>query len=252
MSLKRYPWQNFPPLIIHADESDVKKHPSYPAAKAGNPASAFDLVSQMVSERCLTQLSQLYSAQNPVLVSAHAVETSGVNAIPQAMAEYLGSKLHWLVESSIVQSNVVAHTGADGFSRLARQAEFDGSVSKHACYVLVDDFVGQGGTLANLRGFLLHNSAQVIGGTVLTGKLYSAMLSSDEQQINHLREKHGTELESWWFSHFGFGYDCLTRSEARYLLNTPAAERIRNKIAQAIETGNFPTRGKMSPGGMNA
>lgn len=60
------------------------------------------------------------------------------------------------------------------------------------------------------------------------------MLSSDEQQINHLREKHGTELESWWFSHFGFGYDCLTRSEARYLLNTPAAERIRNKIAQAI------------------
>jgi hypothetical protein len=77
MSAKRYPWQNFPPLIIHADESDVKKHPSYPAAKAGEPESAFDLVSQMVSDECLTQLCQLYSAQNPVLVSAHAVETSG-------------------------------------------------------------------------------------------------------------------------------------------------------------------------------
>ena len=97
MSAKRYPWKNFPPLIIHADESDVKKHPSYPTAKAGEPESAFDLVSQMVSDECLTQLCQLYSAQNPVLVSAHAVETSGVNAIPQAMAEYLGSKLHWLV-----------------------------------------------------------------------------------------------------------------------------------------------------------
>jgi hypothetical protein len=50
MSAKRYPWQNFPPLIIHADESDVKKHPSYPAAKAGEPESAFVLVSQMVSD----------------------------------------------------------------------------------------------------------------------------------------------------------------------------------------------------------
>jgi pentatricopeptide repeat protein len=90
MSAKRYPWQNFPPLIIHADESDVKNHPSYAAAKSGEPESAFALVSQMVSDGCLTQLYQLYSAQQPVLVSAHAVETSGVNAIPQAMAEYQG------------------------------------------------------------------------------------------------------------------------------------------------------------------
>jgi adenine/guanine phosphoribosyltransferase-like PRPP-binding protein len=251
MSVYRYPWKKFPPLIIHAEESDVKKHPAYPAAKAGDPASAFNLVSQMISDICLSQLCQLFSEKNPVLVSAHAVETSGVNAIPQAMAEYLGKKLRWPVESSIVQTNVVGHTGADGFSRLARQAEFDGRVSKNAWYILVDDFIGQGGTLANLRGFLLHNRAQVIGGTVLTGKPYSANLSSDEQQIIHLREKHGTELESWWSNHFGFGYDCLTRSEARYLLNTPAAQRIRNKIAQASETGNFPTRGKVSPGELN-
>lgn len=73
----------------------------------------------------------------------------------------MGSKLHWLVESSIVQTNVVAHTGANGFSRLARQAEFDGSVSKHACYVLVDDFVGQGGrsrTYADFCSTTAHKS----------------------------------------------------------------------------------------------
>lgn len=251
MTVKRYPWHHFPPLIIHSDESAVKKHPSYAEAKAGDPTSAFALVHNFVSAPALAQLSQRYSTHKPVLVSAHAVESSGVNAIPQSMAEYLGKTLHWPVESSIVQTNVVGHTGADGFSRLARQAEFDGSVSKNACYVLVDDFIGQGGTLANLRGFLIHNGANVVGGTVLTGKHYSAILSSNEEQINHLREKHGPELESWWVNHFGFGYDCLTCSEARYLLNTPTAERIRNKIAQAIETGNFPTRGKMPPGGLN-
>lgn len=117
--------------------------------------------------------------------------------------------------------------------------------------MLVDDFIGQGGTLANPRGFLINNGAQVIGGTVLTGKAYSAILSSNEHQIIQLREKHGPELESWCSKHFGFGYDCLTCSEARYLLNTPTAERIRDKIAKAIETGNLPSRGKMPPDGLN-
>jgi len=251
MTVKRYPWHGFPSLIIHADERDVKTNPSYTAAKAGDPKSAFDLVRKMVSEKCLTQLYELYSDQYPILVSAHAVESSGVNAIPQAMAEYLGTRLRWPVESSIVQTNVVAHTGADGFSRLARQAEFDGAVSEDSCYILVDDFIGQGGTLANLRGFLLHCRARVIAGTVLTGKSYSAILTHDEQQINHLREKHGPDLETWWFNHFGFGYDCLTRSEARYLLNTSTAQRIRDQITKASETGNLPDRGEMPTDGLN-
>jgi adenine/guanine phosphoribosyltransferase-like PRPP-binding protein len=42
----------------------------------------------------------------------------------------------------------VSHTGADGFSRLARQAQFAGSVQAGRRYVMVDDFVGMGGTLA--------------------------------------------------------------------------------------------------------
>jgi hypothetical protein len=95
--------------------------------------------------------------------------------------------------------------------------------------------LAKGGTLANLRGFLIRNGACVIGGTVLTGKSYSAKLSSNEQQIIQLREKHGPELESWWLDHFGFGYQCLTHSEARYLLNTPTAQRVRDQIAQAGE-----------------
>lgn len=103
---------------------------------------------------------------------------------------------------------------------------------------MVDDFVGQGGTLANLRGFLMRNGGIVLGGTVLTGKAYSATLACDEKQIEWLRERHGTELESWWIDCFGFGYECLTRSEARYLLNTPTAERIRDRIASVREGGD--------------
>ena len=49
--------------------------------------------------------------------------------------------------------NVVSHTGADGYSRLTRQARFEGDVVRRREYLLVDDFIGQGGTMA-MRGWL--------------------------------------------------------------------------------------------------
>jgi hypothetical protein len=58
------------------------------------------------------------------------------------------------VNNSIVQLNSVGHTGADGFRRLANQALFSGTVAPGLCYFVVDDFVGQGGTLANLICFI--------------------------------------------------------------------------------------------------
>ena len=56
-----------------------------------------------------------------------------------------------------------------------------------------------------------------------------------ERTLKQLREKHGNELENWWNDRFGFGYDCLTNSEGRYLLRTPAFDRIRDRIAAAVK-----------------
>ena len=69
----------------------------------------------------------------------------------------------------------------------------------------------------------------------LTGKTYSANLTPEEELLKQLREEHGNELENWWNDRFGFGYDCLTNSEGRYLLRTPDADRIRDRIAAAVE-----------------
>jgi adenine/guanine phosphoribosyltransferase-like PRPP-binding protein len=46
----------------------------------------------------------------------------------------------------------------------------------------VDDFVGQGGTLANLIGFIKSLGGHVVGATALTGKPYSAKLAPEELQ----------------------------------------------------------------------
>jgi len=232
----RYPWNTFPPVWIHNHESAVKQHRAYRSAKSGEPSSAYILVKSLLNPMVVEQLAKTFDKQKPILVSAHAVETMGVNAIPEALADVLAQRLGWTADSGIIQINIVGHTGADGFSRLARQAVFDGKVVAGHCYLLVDDFVGQGGTLANLRAHIIQGNGTVLGATVLTGKPHSANLALTSQTLERLRLKHGEQLELWWQQQFGFGLYCLTESEARYLLNTPNVERIRNKITEASQT----------------
>ena len=71
---------------------------------------------------------------------------------------------------------------------------------------------------------------------MLTGKGYSAKLTVEQTQIDELEKTHGRELQEWWKSSFGFDYDCLTSSEARYLIRTPSADRIRDRIITAVQT----------------
>ena len=231
----RFPWEAFPPVLIHVDERTAKGHGSYRAAKQGDVNEAYRLAADLTNPACLETLDAMYGKVCPTLVSAHAIERDGLNAIPETLADYLAARLSWPVNTNILQTNVVGHTGADGFTRLARQARFGGDVEAGRIYFLVDDFVGQGGTLANLRGYLMSKGGVVLGATVLTGKSYSANLAIDQPIIDDLHKNHGYDLEDWWKERFGFGYECLTNSEGIYLRNTKTAERIRDRIAAASE-----------------
>jgi len=221
----RFPWNHFPAVFIHASESFVKTHPAYSAAKAGDGLAAMELASAAISPKILEQPWKRFNEHAPILVSAHAEEASGVNAIPDAMTWVISAFLKWPREPRIIQTNKVSHTGASGYERLQRQALFGGSIVIGLNYLLVDDFVGQGGTLANLRGHILAQKGRVIGATVLTGKDYSAELVLAEEKLSELRRQHG-HIESWWRQRFGLGFESLTASEARYLSRTRSAERI--------------------------
>ena len=108
-------------------------------------------------------------------------------------------------------------------------------------YFLVDDFVGQGGTLANLRGFIEFNGGTVIGATSLTGRADSAKITLEDQQLKELRSRHGQALEDWWRDRFGHGFDSLTQSEARYLARIEDADKIRDRIIAEEQTGDCRT-----------
>lgn len=233
MKPPRVPLYDFPDVVLHAQESAAKGHAEYQAAKGGDLRAADVLTSQLVSSVAVEKIDAMLEDRVIELVPIHALESEGVNEIPTALATVLSRLLGRPVNDSILQLNSVGHTGAGGFKRLANQALFSGAVVPGQWYFVVDDFVGQGGTLANLVGFIRSQGGEVLGATVLTGKPYSAKLAPDEAQIQALRAKHGPELEEWWQQNFGFGFECLTRSEARYLENSPDADTIRDRLAAA-------------------
>ena len=246
----RVAWSGFPDVVLLAQERATKLHPEYTHAKSGDPAAAARLVDSLLDDGKVatvrTLLAEASRSGKPTLVSVHAYESDGVNAIPIALARLLSLHLGIPNDEALVQTNVVAHTGADGYSRLARQAAFDGPVTSGTEYVIVDDFVGQGGTLANLRGSLAKRGGNVIGAVALTGKPYSVRLNPTEEQLHELRQKHGPHFEEWWKEHFGHAFDCLTHSEARYLARSPDVDTIRDRLAAVQQAGNGP-RGRRSP-----
>ena len=125
----RAPWFDFPDAFIHAPESTVKKHPSYPAAQSGDTDAAAALVATAFNDAQALVMAEQMAVRGhtaPTLVSAHAYENDGVNASPEVIADVLGRRLGWPVDGGILQTDVVARTGADGWSRMVRPAAFDG------------------------------------------------------------------------------------------------------------------------------
>ena len=237
----RTAWRNFPDAVLLALERETLSHPEYPAAKSGDAVAAARLAHALVNQEDLVNIRQLLEAKEvgqPMFVSAHAYERDGYNAIPVALARLLSERLGVPFDPNIVQTNIVGHTGADGYGRLVRQATFGGDVMSGRTYIMVDDFIGQGGTLANLRGWIEKNGGTVVYAVGLTGKPYSAKLNPTQEQLDELRQKHGPDFEHWWGEQFGHTFDCLTQSEARYLARSPDADTIRDRLAAAMREGD--------------
>jgi adenine/guanine phosphoribosyltransferase-like PRPP-binding protein len=220
--LRRTDWDDFPDVVIH-----------YVTAKSGDADAADKLASVFITPSILERLVDLVGSGKPHLLAVTALETISVNAIARVLAIRLGQQLDLPIAKGIIQVNRVSHTGSDGYHRLALPALFDGVIEAQG-YVMVDDFIGQGGTLANLKGYVESAGAKVLGATVLTGKAYSAKLRLSEETLQMLRAKYGNELEQWWLATFGYGFERLTESEARYLSRAGDADSITTRIVAAM------------------
>ena len=231
----RTPWPaKFHDVVIHTDVKTRDTSPYYASAKAGDADAALSLALALQSASAVEQLGRIIGNRNPILLPVVADEAAGFNAIPDALAQSLARQLDLAATiGTVVQTNKVGHTRAPSFQRLVTPAEFDGPVEPGRDYILVDDHVGLGGTLANLRGFVEVHGGTVIAMTTLTESRTARTISLQPATRNMLWSKHGQALDHLWETQFGYGIDCLTDIEAQNLCRQPSLAAIEDFLAQA-------------------
>ncbi len=234
----RTEWGDFPDtVIVETNEAAFRKHPNYGQAKSGNVDDALKLMDDYLTPLEINKIEKLAGDKNPIITGVQAVEGVSTNVIPEVFASYLAMATNWRLDKDIYQQNRVGHTKSSGFHRMATPALFGGLVLEGEHYLLLDDFIGQGGTLANMKGYIESKGGIVIGSIVMAGKDFSSKLKLQQSTLTELRSKHGN-LEPEWLTVFGYGFDFLTESEARYLVKTENADRIRAEILATTKNRN--------------
>jgi len=235
-------------VVVHGDLKARNSHFCYAAAKSGDAQAAQELVDDLLSPEETDRIAALIGCIPARLLAVTADEAAGFNAIPDAMAEALACRLGLDVLSGMInQANKVGHTRANGWHRLATPAIFEGEVILGAAYFLVDYHVGFGGTLANLRGFILEHGGYVVGMTALTETGGARQIALRQETLDMLWLKHGSGLDAFWRYEFGHGIECLTEIEAGYLCRAESVAAIEARMAEAAESA----RGRgLSPFGL--
>jgi hypothetical protein len=124
--------------------------------------------------------------------------------------------------------------------RLVLRAEFEGPVQAGANYVLVDDVISLGGTLAELAHYVQLKGGVVSDIAVLVNAGRNKSLSPDHQTLKILKERFANEI----IEIFGIHIDALTANEAQYLVGFRTSDEIRNRCLKAKKESNLRLRSK--------
>ena len=232
----RTAWNNFPPVISNGKLGDLKNEPEYPAAKAGDVVQSALLIEKLLKDETVQEIKNLIGDNQPILVPIQSEEASGKNRIPQATAFALAEKLGLQVDENIYQSNTSKRTDTGIYHRYVAPPEFKGEVQAGKSYLIVDDTLSVGGTIAMLKGYIENNGGKVIGSTVMTAHALKVDIPIQPNMLQSLQQKQG--LNEYWKQEFGYGVDKLTQQEAGHL-RKPTLEQIQERVQEARQNLNL-------------
>jgi hypothetical protein len=224
-----FPDQLTEPHWLFPEDSTLKAHPHYKAAKAGDTNAAVKLVADLALPFLLEQ--KIPFPRGACFVAPHAREATGDNAIPQVLATTAAIIAGGESDVDIVQIDQVFHTGADPMERLATRPEFEGLVTRGRQHVLVDDVTTMGGTLADLNNYIMMHGGSVAAVLVLVNAGRSKQLRPTKPLVRKIQSRYGPEIHEI----FGIAPDALTANEANYLIGFRTPDEIRNRLAKARE-----------------
>jgi hypothetical protein len=216
-------------LIIASYYKSVKVagHPDFKAAKAGDVAAAARLVVDLVKPETVDRVRD--QVKDAIFVAPHAIEKTGYNQIPNALANYYAVLTDGTVDDLIIQSSKAYHTGAGAMERLISRVTFEGEIEKGRQYVLVDDVTTMGGTLAELNNFIYQGGGEVGGIVTLTNASRAHNLVPQKNLIQEIERRYGNECRQL----FGIEPKALTAAEAGYIISFRNAESLRKRALKA-------------------
>ncbi|AZQ13299.1 phosphoribosyltransferase [Shewanella khirikhana] len=234
---ERAPWDDFPEVIRNGDLGALKNEPEYVAAKSGNMPAAFELVHRLLIDETVEAIRERIGDCKPVVLPVLAVEASGNNKIPLAMAEVLADRLGLDVSLNIIQSVKVGRTDSGADHRLAFNPTFEGEVTQGQKYLIVDDTLTMGGTVASLRGYVENRGGKVVAAAVMTAHEGTLKLPVKISMLASIESKHSSGMNQFWLETFGYEIDKLTQGEAGHLKSAKSVDAIRERILAARHEG---------------
>ena len=230
---ERAPWGNFPTVIRNGDLGSLSAEPEYAAAKAGDWQAALDIVDRLLSSDTVAGVHEALAGAQPLVLPVLAQEASGRNKIPLAFANVLAHRLGLQVETGIGQRAVVGRTGSGSDHRLVANPTFAGEVQRGQAYLIVDDTLSMGGTLASLRGYLENRGGHVVLAAVMTAHHGAVDLPVKQKMLDAIERKHGPAMNEMWKENFSYGIDQLTQGEAGHLKAAASVEAMRVRLDDA-------------------
>jgi predicted RNA methylase len=216
------------PVADFRTDAEMKRHPDYAAAKAGDNEAAIRMVRDLVKPENLEAARQRFGP-DAVYVPVIAEERTGRNAIPWTLAERYAQATGARTTTDIIQANRAFHTGAGPMERLAVRAVFSGNVQRGGRYVIVDDASVMGSTLADLADHIQRNGGEVAGVVLLVNASRTGVLTPTKGTLRDVERRHGDAIRDL----FHVSPAGLTADEAAYLRNFRDADELRTSLAKA-------------------
>ncbi|WP_419620418.1 phosphoribosyltransferase, partial [Thiolapillus sp.] len=126
------------------------------------------LVDRLFDDTTAEAIRELIGDSRPRVLPVISSEADGNNWIPLAFGEVLADRLDLDVEVGITQREKIKRTGTGSDYRLAFNPTFIGNVKEGQSYLIVDDTLTMGGTIASLRGYIENRGGHVVGASVMT------------------------------------------------------------------------------------
>jgi hypothetical protein len=220
-------WENnFPKGFGHTSIAYLKRCPGFEDAKKGDINAARLVVNPCIKPSRIKKLREQFP-------QATLLPVLGRNVLPLALAQAIGLPV-WV---NVRLVHTVRRKFLSAIQRLLHKPKFAGNIQKGMAYILVDDVVCQGGTVAALRRFVVNHGGTVVAVVALAYAIGSHFVAPARRVWIRLMVKFGMMLD-YLLQIYGIAASvwCLTNSQVKYLLRFGSVGNIKRKLAKIVDT----------------